>query len=115
MHKLVCEPTDQATTEDKNNTTYEIDCCNCEAVSFGESNRPLKSRSDEQKRFARNKNCEKNQISKHCYKADRNFSRDQKKVFDKESRLIPRKITETINSLKNANQINKFSYMLPKI
>ena len=39
----------------------------------------------------------------------------QKKVIDRESRLIPRKIKETIHSLKNPNRINKISYMLPEI
>ena len=40
---------------------------------------------------------------------------DDKKVIDWESRLIPRKIKETINSLKNLDHINKISYMLPEI
>ena len=47
--------------------------------------------------------------------ADLKFNWDQKKVIDKESRLIPRKIKETIHSLKNPNHINKISYMLPEI
>ena len=47
------------------------------------------------------------------WEADYNFSWDQKKVVDRESRLIPRKIKETIHSLKNPNHINKISYMLP--
>ena len=49
------------------------------------------------------------------WEADYNFSWDQKKVVDRESRLIPRKIKETIHSLKNPNHINKISYMLPEI
>ena len=40
---------------------------------------------------------------------------DQKKVTDRESRLIPRKIKETIDFLKNLIHINKISYMLPEI
>ena len=40
---------------------------------------------------------------------------DQKKVIDGENRLIPRKIKETIHSLKNPNHINKIYYMLPEI
>ena len=40
---------------------------------------------------------------------------DDKKVIDWESRLIPRKIKETIHSLKNLDHINKISYMLPEI
>ena len=43
-----------------------------------------------------------------------NFNWDQKNVVDRESRLIPRKNKETINSLRNLN-INKISYMLPKM
>ena len=38
-------------------------------------------------------------IAKHCWEADHNFHWDQKKVNDRESRLIPRKIKETIHSL----------------
>ena len=114
MHKLLCKPIDQATTKDKKITTYETDCCNIEAVYFGESKRFLKLRLDEDKRFFRNKNCQKNQIAKQCYEADPNFSWDQKQVFDGEIRLIPRKIKKTINSLKNPNHINKIFYMLPK-
>ena len=39
--------------------------------------------------------------------ADHNFNWDQKKVTDRESKLIPRNIKETIPSLKNPNHINK--------
>ena len=39
------------------------------------------------------------------WEAGHNFSWDQKKVVERESRLIPRKIQETIHSLKNPNQI----------
>ena len=94
---------------------YEIDCRNCEAVYFGESKRSLKSRSDEHKRSVRNCDCDKNEIAKHCWEADHNFNWDQKKVVDRESRLIPRKIKETIHSLKNPNHINKIFYTLPEI
>ena len=75
----------------------------------------IKSRSDEHKRSVRNCDCDKNEIAKHCWEADHNFNWDQKKVIDRESRLIPRKIKETIHSLKNPNHINKISYMLPEI
>ena len=109
--KLLCKPKDQVATEDKNNIVYEIDCSNCGVVYLGES----KSRSDEHKRSVRNCNCDKNEIAKHCWEADHNFNWDQEKVVDKESRLIPRKIRETIHSLKNPNHINKISYMLPEI
>ena len=87
----------------------QIECSNCEAGYFSESKRSLKSYSDEQKRSDRNCNCDKNEYAKHCWKADHNFSRDQKKVIDRESRLIPRKIKETIHSMKNPNHINRIS------
>ena len=57
---------------------------------------------------------EKNETAKHCREADHNFSWDQKKV-DRESGLIPRKIKETINSLRILDHINKIPYMLPEI
>ena len=103
---------------DKNkiNIGYEIDCSNGEAsVYFGESKRSFKSRSDEQKRSAGNCDCEKNEIKKHCLEVDHNFSWDQKKVVDRESRLITKKIKETIYSLKTPNHINKISYILPEV
>ena len=114
LRKLLCKPKDRVATEDKNNIVYEIDCSNCEAVYFGESKRSLKSRSDEHKRSVRNCNCDKNEIAKHCWEADHNFSWDQKKIVDRESRLIPRKIKEIIHSLKNSSHINKISNMLPE-
>ena len=115
MRKLVCKHKDQVATKDKNNIVYEIDWSNCEAVYFGEFKRSLKSRWDEHKRSVRNSDCDKNEIAKHCWKADHNFSWDQKKVVDGQSRLILRKIKETIHSSKNPNHINKISYMLPEI
>ena len=57
----------------------------------------------------------KNEIAKHCWEIDHRVSWNQKKVVDKESRLIPRKIKQTIHSLKNPNHNNKISYMLPEI
>ena len=114
LHKLLCKPKDQVATEDKN-IVYEIDCSNCQAVYFGESKRSLKSRSDEHKRSVKNCDCDKNEIAKHRWEADHNFNWDQKEVIDRESRLIPRKIKETIHSLKNPNHINNISYMLPEI
>ena len=62
-----------------------------------------------------NCDCDKNEIAKHCWEADHNFGWDQKEVVDRESRLIPRKIKETIHYLKNPNHINKISYTLPEI
>ena len=81
---------------------------------YGESKRSLKSRSDEHKRSVRNCDCDKNEIAKHCWEADHNFNWDQKKVIDRESKLIPRKIKETIHSLNNPNHINKISYIFLK-
>ena len=115
LRKLLCKPKDRVATEDKNNIVYEIDCSNCQAVYFGESKRSLKSHSDEHKRSVRNCNCDKNEIAKHCWEADHNFNWDQKKVIDRESRLIPRKIKETIHYLKNPNHISKISYMFLEI
>ena len=74
LHKLLCKPKDRVATEDKNNIVYEIDCCKCEVVYFGESKQSLKSHSDEQKRSASNRNCDKNEIAQHCWGADHNFS-----------------------------------------
>ena len=98
VRKLLCKPKNRIATEDKNNIVYEIDCSNCEAVYFGESKRFLKSRSDEHKRSVTNCDCDKNEIEKHCWEADHNFSWGQKKVVDRESRLIPGYIKETIHS-----------------
>ena len=53
LRKLLCKPKDWVATEDKNNIIYEIDCSNCEAVSFGESKQFLKSHSDEYIRSVR--------------------------------------------------------------
>ena len=75
----------------------------------------LKSRSDEHKRSVRNFDCGKNEIAKHFWEADHKFNWDQKKIIDRESRLIPRKTKETIYSLKNPNHINKIFYILPEI
>ena len=75
----------------------------------------MKLRSDADKRSVRNCDYDKNEIAKHCWEADHNFGWDQKKVIDRESRLIPRKIKETIHSLKNPNQIKKISYTIPEI
>ena len=113
--KLLCKPKDRLATEDKSNILYKIDCSNCEEVYFLESKPSLKSRSDEQKRSVRNCDSDKNEIAKHCWEANHNFNWDQKKVIDRESKLIPRKIKETIHCLKNPNHINKISYILPQI
>ena len=88
---------------------------NQEAVYFGEPKRPSKLTSYEHKISVRNCDCEKNKIVRHCWKTDYNFSCDQKKVVDRENRLNPLKIKETMHSLKNSNHISKIYYMLPEI
>ena len=115
MHKFICKPKDRVVIEDENNIVYEIGCNNCEAVCFGESKWSLKSRSEEHKRSVRNCDCKKYKITKHCWEADQNYSWDQKKVVDRESRLIPRKTKHAIHSMKGPNHINKIFYMLPEI
>ena len=90
-------------------------CSHYETVHFGESKRYSKLLSDEHKRSVKNCDCEKNEIAKHCQEVDHNFSWDQKKVVDRESRLITRQIKETKHSLRNSNHINKVFYMLPEI
>ena len=115
LRKLLCKPKNPVATEDKNNIVYEIDRSNCQAVYFGESKQSLKSRSDEHKRSISNCSCDKNEIAKYCWEADRNFNWVQMEVTDRENRSIPRKIKETIHCLKNPNHINKISYMLPEI
>ena len=115
LRKLFCKPKNRVATDDKDNIVYEIDCSNYEAVYFSESKRSLKLHSDEHKRSVRNCDCDKTEIAKHCWEADNNFSWDQKKVIDRVSRLVSRKIKETIPSLKNSNHLNKISYMLPEI
>ena len=108
LFKLLCKPKDSVATGDKNNIVYEIDCSNCETVSFDGFRVKIAFRWT-QKIF---KDCdwENNEIAKHCF---HNFSWDQKKVVDKGSRLISKKSKETINSLKNPSYINKFSFMSP--
>ena len=82
--KLLCKPKDRVATKDKNNTVYETDCGNSEAVYFGEFKRSLKSHSDEHQRSVRNCDCDKNEIAKHCWETNHNFSWDQKKVKGKQ-------------------------------
>ena len=112
---MLCKPKYRVSTADKNNIVYEIKFSNFEQIYFGESKRSLKSRPDEHKRYGRNCNREKNKFAKHCWEADHNFSWDEKKPVDRESRLSPRKIKKTMRSLKNPNYINKISYMLHEI
>ena len=102
MRKLLCKAKDWVATEDKNNIVYEIDYSNCEAVYFGESKQSLKSRSDEHKKSVRNCDFDKNKTPKHSWEADHNFDWDLKKVIDRESRLIPRKIKEIHTSFEES-------------
>ena len=57
-------------------------------------------------------NFQKNEISKHSWDEDHTFNLDEKIVPDRESTSTPRKIKETIHSLKKPNHFNKISYML---
>ena len=50
-----------------------------------------------------------NETAKHSWETGNKFSWDQENVLDREIRFIPRKIKETIHSLKNSNYINKIS------
>ena len=86
LRKLLCKPKDRDASEDKNNIVYEIDCSNCEAVYYGESKRSLKLRSYKHKSYVKNCDCDNNEIAKHCWEADDNFSWSWKKVIDIESR-----------------------------
>ena len=101
---------DRVATADKNNIDYEIDCSNCEAVYLGECKQYLKSSSEEHKRSVRNCDFEKNKTAKNCWEADHNFRWGHKKVDDRESRFIPRKIKETVHSMKNPTYINEIPY-----
>ena len=114
-YSIIANKDDLAQENAKNNIFDETDRSNFEAVYFGESKRSLKSRSGEHKRSVKNWNCEKIEIEKHCWEAEHNFSGDQKKVVDRESRLVRRKIKETIYYLKNLNYINKICYLFPEI
>ena len=115
FRELLCKPKDRVATEDQKNIDCEIECSNCEAAYFGKSKRSLKFPSDEHRGYVRNYNSESSKTAKNCLEADRNFSLYQKKVADRESRLIPLKIKETIYCLRNPNHINKISWMLPEI
>ena len=54
--------------------------------------RSLKSRPIEHKKSVKDCDCDKNEIVKHFWEADLNFSWDQQKFVDREGRIIPRKI-----------------------
>ena len=99
--KLLCKSKDRVATEDKNDIIYEIGCSNCKVFYFTESKRSLKSRSEEHKRSVRTCDCGK--IAKLCWETDYKFSSDQKKIVDRESRLLPKKIKETMHYLNNMN------------
>ena len=107
LRKILFKPKNWVSTrrQDNSNIFYGIDSRDSEAFYFSESKWSLKPRSDEHKRSVRNCDCKKKEISKHCWVADHNFSWDQKKLIDRESRLIPKKIKETKHSLKKSNQL----------
>ena len=89
--RKLCKPKDQ------NNIVYETDCSNCEAVYFVEFKQFLKLFSDEHERSDKNCNGKNNKIAKLSQEADHNFSWDQKKVVDRENRLIPGKIKKSVS------------------
>ena len=99
LRKPLYKPKDRIVTEDKNNIVYYIDCSKCEAVYFGESKRSSIWRPDRHQKSVKNCDCDENEIAKHCWEADLNFSWDQKKFVDRESTVIPRKIKEVIHCL----------------
>ena len=80
--QLLCKPKDQVATEEENNIVCESECSNYEAVYFGKRKRSLKSCSHKHQRSVRSWDSEKNETRKHCWKADYNFTRDQKNVED---------------------------------
>ena len=98
LRKLLCKPKDPVATEDKNNTIYESDCSSWETVYFNESKL---SRIATVKRIKLQNTVGKQIIA---------LARIRRKLLvDRESKLIPRKIEETIYSLKNHNHISKIS------
>ena len=97
MRNILCKTNDRVATEDKNNMVHEIGCSYSESMYFGESKRYLKSRSDEQNRSVKNCDCKKSEIAKRYWEADHNSSYNQKKVVDRDSRLIPRRIKNQRN------------------
>ena len=108
LRKLLCKPKDRVATEDQKNIVCEIECSNCEVAYFGKSKRSLKFPSDEHRGYVRNCNSERSKTAKNCLEADRNFSLYQKNVVDRESKLIPLKIKETIYSLRILITLTKF-------
>ena len=91
---------------------YKIYSINSNAVYFSKSKHSLKSHSDEQKRSVRN--CIAIVIRKELQNTARVttfFSWGQEKVVDRENRLIPRTVKETIHPLKIRNNINKISHV----
>ena len=91
LRKLLCKPKDRVATEGKYNIVYEIDCSNGQKVYVHMN---TCSRSHKHKRYVINCDCENNEIAKHCWEADHNFSWGQMKLVNRQSRFIPRKIKE---------------------
>ena len=115
LGKFVCRPKDWVATENEHNIVYGNDCSNCEAVYFSESKQSLKSCLGEQKRSVRNCHCDKSEIAKHCWEANHNFSWDQKKVVDRESRWIPRKMKEIIHFWSSLITLTNFPTCFPNL
>ena len=102
-------------TENKINIAHEIDCSNREAIYFSLFKQALSFYPHEYKRYVKNCDCEKIETAKHCGEVDCNFSWVQKKVFDRENKLVPGKFEETIYYLKNLHHINNLCYVHPEI
>ena len=98
--------------ENKNNFVYEIECSKCETMDFGGILKCLLKCDQMNTKDLTKIMIVKRMKSRNTIKGDHNFSWDQKKVVNRESRVIPRKIKETLHPLKNPNYINKISYLL---
>ena len=66
----------------------KLDIVPAKAVYCGESKQSLKSLSGEHKISVKISDCEKNETVRHCWRTDHNFTWEQKKVSDRESKFI---------------------------
>ena len=107
LHKILCKPKDVLLRKIKTILFMKL-TSDYKAVYIGESERSLKSWSDEHKRPVRNWDYDKNEIAKHYCEANHNFSWNEKKVVDQESRLIHRKIIESIIFRRTLITLAKF-------
>ena len=110
MPKLLCKPKHRVVIEDKSNIFYEIDYDNFDAVFFGESKKSLKMCSDYTKHLSGNAIAKKKKMNLQntVQNQIRSSKVDQKKVNERKSRFISRKIKETIYSFKDLITTAKF-------